>query len=95
MTLKAKPNDAIGKMAIRGGGLWGGTNVIFMRIDGKGLKVSDSYESGWIGHADQPNSPFLGDGRPIIGIFGKNQRDDVGICSIGFYVVGEKPAESK
>src|SRR5262249_3866554 len=36
-TVKAKPGYAIGKLAIRGGGLWGGVNVKFMRIDGKGL----------------------------------------------------------
>ncbi len=95
MTIKAKPNYAIGKMAIRGGGLWGGSNVIFMRIEGKGLNSSDQYESGWIGHKDQPDAPFLGDGRPIIGIHGRNQRNDAGICSIGFYVVGEKPADPR
>jgi len=92
MTLKAKPNYAIGKMAIPAGcGLWAGANVVFMRIDGKGLKASDSYESGWIGQTNRTNSPFLGDGRPIIGIHGKDQRNDVGVCSIGLYVIGEKP----
>lgn len=93
LTLKAKPGYAIGKMAIRGGGLWGGTNVVFMKIDGKGLNATDSYESGWIGHKDDPRSPFLGDGRPIIGIHGKlqEQREGGGICSIGLFVVGAKP----
>ena len=66
-----------------------------MRIDGNGLKASDSYESGWIGQSHRTNTPFLGDGRPIIGIFGKDQRNDVGVCSIGLYVVGNKPADSK
>lgn len=93
LTLKAKPNYAIGKMAIRGGGLWGGVNCHFMRVEGTRLNANDTYESGWIGHKDQPDSPFLGDGRPIIGIHGKLQKpqDGGGVCSIGLYVIGEKP----
>jgi hypothetical protein len=84
-------------MAIRGGGLWGGVNVHFMRIDGKGLNPKDSYETGWIGHKDQPDSPFLGDGRPIVGIHGKLQKaqDGGGICSIGLFVVGEVPKKKR
>jgi len=97
LTVKAKSSYAIGKMAIRGGGLWGGVNVHFMRIDGKGLNPKDSYETGWIGHKDQPESPFLGDGRPIVGIHGKLQKvqDGGGICSIGLFVVGEPPKKKR
>lgn len=97
LTVKAKPNYAIGKMAIRGGGLWGGVNVKFMRIEAKGLNPNDTYETGWIGHKDHPDSPFLGDGRPIIGIHGKlqNEREGGGICSIGLFVVGEKGKEKR
>jgi len=97
LTLKAKSGYAIGKMAVRGGGLLGGLNVRFMRIDVKGLKAEDNYESGWIGHKDVPDSPFLGDGRLIIGIHGKLQpeREGGGICSIGLYVLGDPPVPRK
>jgi hypothetical protein len=92
LTVKAKAGYAIGRMAIRGGGLLGGVNVVFMRMNGPNLNPNDTYETGWIGHKDQPNAPFLGDGRPIIGIHGKlqNEAEGGGICSIGLYVVGDK-----
>jgi len=92
LTLKAKPNYAIAKMKLRGGGLWEGVNVTFMRIDIKGnFKPDDTYESAPIGYTDNFGE-VLGDSRPIIGIHGKLQspRDGAGVCSLGMYLAGEK-----
>ncbi len=93
LTLKAKSNYAISKMKLRGGGLWEGVNVTFMKIDNKGnFKTDDTYESAAIGFTDVFGD-FVGDSRPIIGIHGKLQppRDGGGVCSFGVYLAGEKP----
>lgn len=97
LTIKAKAGYAIGKIAIRGGGLLGGMNIVFMKIEGSQLKADDNYQSGWIGHKDSPDSPFLGDGRLIVGLHGRLQadREGGGICSFGFFVVAAKEKNEK
>ena len=90
-TVKAKPNYAIGKLAILAGGNWEGVKVVFMKIDGAGLKADDSYESEWMG-LKQKEPQFVGDGSPIVGIHGKRYGgdDNPGVCRIGLYVVNTK-----
>jgi hypothetical protein len=90
LTLKAKTGYALGSMKVRGGGMWEGFAITFMRIDGKGLKPSDSYETPWVGRKGDQFSPEIGDGRPVVGIHGKltNEGDT---CSIGLLVAGPKP----
>lgn len=89
LTVKAKTNYAIGTMKVRGGGMWEGCIITFMRIDGKGLKATDKYESSMIGRKVEGFSADAGDGRPVVGVHGKltNEGD---VCSIGFTVAGSK-----
>lgn len=90
-TVKAKPNYAVGKLAMYTGGNWEGMKVVFMRIDGAGLKADDSYESAEIGHTEK-KPQYMGEGLPIVGIHGRRYGggDNAGVCQIGFYTVSGK-----
>jgi hypothetical protein len=93
LTVKAKPGYAVASLKVRGGGLFEAFGITFMKIEGKGLKAADSYESPLMGRNITPRGlPTIGDSRPVIGIHGKlNDDPDEGICSIGLIVAGPKP----
>lgn len=91
--VKAKPGYAVGGFKIRGGGLFEGFSIVFMKIQGKALNTGDNYESAWMGRDRSTGHPVLSDGRPIIGIHGKLRADEDGdeeICTIGPIVAGAK-----
>ena len=91
--VKAKPGYAVAALKVRGGGLFEGYGITFMRIQGKGLNPADKYESAWMGRNIQTDGlPVVGDSRPVIGIHGKLRHDgDQEICTIGLIVAGPKP----
>jgi hypothetical protein len=92
-TVKAKPGYTVASVKVRGGGRLEAFGVTFMKIEGKGLKATDFYESPLVGRNIAPRGlPTVGDTRPVVGIHGKlNDVPDEGICSIGLIVAGPKP----
>src|SRR5436305_2680748 len=89
----ARPGYAVGSMAIRGGGPLDGFSVTFRKLEGKGLSVTESYRSEWLGRKGvAPRQDNLGEGRLIVGIHGKlaGAGDDEGVCTIGLLVVGDR-----
>jgi hypothetical protein len=91
-TVKAKAGFAVASMKVDAGGFLNGFSLTFMRIRGKGLNPTDSYDSPWVGgKQDGGRSYSVSDSRPVIGFHGKLHERDETICSIGFIVVGPKP----
>ena len=71
----AKPGYAVGGVNIEASPYVAGFQVIFMRLDGKRLKPSDSYTSDWIRAAKEKPSEtatYRTDGKRVIGIHGNN-----------------------
>ncbi len=72
---------AVGAIVVKGQTYPEGFKVVFMRIRGTRLNTHDSYESDWIGGDSGGQATTLGgDGRPIVGIFGRSGAD---VDSIG------------
>ena len=68
----ARPGYAVGGMVARGTDRFNAFKLIFMRVSGSRLIVSDRYESEWVGTRDGGAEIRLGDdGTPVVGIFGK------------------------
>jgi hypothetical protein len=85
VALKAKPGYAVGAMRIGAGGVMDGLAVTFMKLKGKFLEVSDSYESQWVGGPGGGEGRRLGgDGSVMIGVFGKTTGDGAP-CQLGLY----------
>jgi hypothetical protein len=67
----AKPGYAVGAIVVKPGDTVDGFRVVFMRVRGKNLDPSDSYESQWMGGMGGGAETKLGgDGKPVIGIHG-------------------------
>jgi hypothetical protein len=93
LTVKAKPGYAVGAVQVVGRGLVEGCAVTFMRIQGKGLNPADKYTAPVFGRSLE-GSPVLGDGRPIVGLFGKFlERGADEFLSFGLVAAGPKPAK--
>ncbi|HEY1186832.1 MAG TPA: hypothetical protein VGE74_04200 [Gemmata sp.] len=92
LTVKAKPGYAVGAVKTSGGGLMGAYGLVFMKIQGKGLNPNDKYESpvmGW--DRGLRGGRTSGDGRPVVGVYGKWSTDGADVCSIGVVVPGKSP----
>jgi WD40 repeat protein len=80
VTLEAKAGYAVGSVTVKAGAGLDGLVVTFMVIDGKALDPARAYQSDWIGGVGglQPVS-LVGDGTPIIGIFGRDNKTTTGL----------------
>jgi hypothetical protein len=83
----AKDGYAVGAVVVRSGDWIDALRVVFMRVRGKRLDPSDSYESPWYGGSGGGETKLGGDGSPVVGVFGAS--GDF-IDSIGLNL--EKPA---
>ena len=66
----AKEGYAVGAIIVRSGDWVDAMRVVFMRIRGKRLDPSDSYESRWYGGSGGGETKLGGDGSPVVGVFG-------------------------
>jgi hypothetical protein len=75
--VKAKDGYAVGALTAKAGLTVDGLAVKFMRVKGGKLDPGDSYESDWIGGPGGWGPELLaGDGTPVVGIIGKENRKD-------------------
>jgi hypothetical protein len=82
----ARPGYAVGGMVARGTDRLNAFKLVFMKVSGTRLVVSDRYESDWIGTRAGGDEIRLGDdGTPVIGVFGKagNEIDNAGLLLQG------------
>ena len=70
-TIQAKKGYAVAGIVEKCGALVDGFKVIFMRVGRTSLDPGHSYESDWIGGQGGGEEKLGGDGRPVIGIYGK------------------------
>ncbi len=89
-TAKAKTGYAVGSIKVWGGAQLEGCSLTFMKVQGKGLNAADKYDSPLMGRDTAPGNRVLGDGRPVVGLFGKVLDGDPDICTIGLVVAGAK-----
>ena len=76
LTVEARKGYAVAGIVGKGGILVDGFKVIFMRIGKTLLDSKDSYESQWIGgHGGGEERRLGGDGKPVVGIYGKSGDD--------------------
>ena len=81
--LEAQPGYAVGAVAASGSTTLQGMQITFMKIKGRTLDPTDSYQSEWIG-SDQANAKLLtGGGQPFIGLMGQSGRE---IYALAFLV---------
>jgi WD40 repeat protein len=80
ITVEAKAGYAVGCVTVKAGAGLDGSIVTFMAIEGKILDPARCYQSEWIGGVGgvQPVS-LVGDGTPIIGIFGRDNNNTTGL----------------
>ncbi len=91
IAIEAKKGYAVGGIVAKGGNTVDGFKVVFMRVGKTSLDTNDSYESAWIGgHGGGDEKKLGGDGRPVIGIYGKSGGD---LNRLGL-IQAEKPVES-
>jgi hypothetical protein len=69
--LTARDGYAVGAMIAKSGQRIDGFKLRFMRITAGGLDPSDAYDSDWFGGKRGSDETMYGDGRPIIGLFGR------------------------
>ncbi|MCE5269601.1 MAG: hypothetical protein LLG00_17120 [Planctomycetaceae bacterium] len=68
----AKDGYAVGAILVKAGDQLNGFRLVFMRLKGDRLDPNDNYQSRWFGGCDGGAEKRLGgDGRPIIGICGR------------------------
>jgi serine/threonine protein kinase len=82
VTLEAKPGYAVGKLNVRAGLGIDAIQLTYLAIEGTKLNPAVSYDSEWVG-GNGGNLRSLGDGTPIIGIWGKIQDRDGVFNSLG------------
>ncbi len=70
-TIQAKKGYAVAGIVAKCGLVVDGFKVIFMRVARTSLDTKHSYESDWIGGQGGDEKRLGGDGRPVIGIYGK------------------------
>jgi serine/threonine protein kinase len=85
VTLSAKPGYALGQVTLRVGLFIDAIKVTYMAIDGQKLNPADSYDSDWIG-GQGGGMRSIGDGTPVIGIYGKVHARDNVINALGLIV---------
>jgi hypothetical protein len=70
--ISAKEGYAIGGLIVNAKtGLRGGFQIVFMKIIPTGLNPKLSYTSPWLGKPIEAKKVLCGDGRPVIGIYGR------------------------
>ena len=75
-TVEAIPGYAVAGIVGKGGIVVDGFRLIFMRIGKTSLDPRHSYQSDWIGgRGGGAETRLGGDGRPVVGIFGKCDKD--------------------
>jgi WD40 repeat protein len=93
VTVEAKPGYAVGCLTVKAGAGLDGIVVTFMAIEGKGLSTTRFYQSEWIGGVGGVQPVYMvGDGTPIIGIFGKVARATTGLGAISLTAPKGPPA---
>jgi WD40 repeat protein len=76
VTVEAKEGYALGCLTIMSGSGVDCFAATFMAIDGKALDPARSYRSEWVGgRGGRAPVSLVGDGTPVVGIFGKIYRD--------------------
>jgi hypothetical protein len=86
----ARPGYAVGGIFAHGGDRLDGFRVVFMRIKGRGLDTSQSYQSDWVGGEEQNIPVHLGcDGNLVVGIYGGS-----GACVDGMGLIQLEPASA-
>jgi hypothetical protein len=71
VSIVARPGYAVAGIIAHGGDRLDGFRVVFMRIKGRGLDPSQTYESDWVGGQQGSVPIHLGcDGNPVVGLFG-------------------------
>jgi hypothetical protein len=93
--IRARPGYAVGGLRLRSGLLINGLSVTFMRITGRALDPSKSYDSDWVGDRTGGSEAAVdGEGAPVLGVFGRQDEDHV--HALGLYFMKEplpaKPA---
>jgi serine/threonine protein kinase len=71
VTLEARPGHAVGALTIKGDARLHGLSVTFMAVNGQALEPSRAYTSEWVGGTEGQKHALAGDGRLVVGIFGK------------------------
>jgi hypothetical protein len=88
VTLAANKGYAVGKVALDPGIGIDGFQLQMMKIDGGGLDPDDAYALPWCGKGT-PTKTLGGDGRPIVGIFGRY--DDRRLMTLGLILAEKGP----
>jgi hypothetical protein len=73
--VEAHRGYAVGGIVARGSQRVNGFKVIFMRVRGDELDPADAYESQWLGGDGGGRELRLGNGRPVVGVYGKAGAD--------------------
>jgi hypothetical protein len=73
----AKPGYAVGAITVKTGLGLDGLSITFMKLVGGNLDPKDSYESEWVGGQGGGRPQKIGDGKPVIGLIGKERADTV------------------
>ncbi len=72
VVVKAKSGYAVGAITAKSMALLDGFSVTFMKVGKDALDVKDSYQSDWVGgKGGGPETVLAGDGKPIVGIIGR------------------------
>jgi hypothetical protein len=90
-TLEAKPGYAVGGLALRAGGGIDAVAVTFMAIDGQRLDPSRSYQSNQVGGTGGNPISLTGDGKPVVGIFGKLHPEESALNGLGIVTISATP----
>jgi serine/threonine protein kinase/WD40 repeat protein len=92
--VEAKPGYAVGSVTIQARGVWlDALAVTFMAIDGTRLDPGRFYQQGWFGDArGKPPISLVGEGTPIVGIFGKVNRITSGLGLVSLAAPKGPPA---
>jgi hypothetical protein len=87
----AKPGYAVGAIHAKAGLALDGFYITYMKVAGKWLDPSDSYNSIWLGGSGGEGPTTIGgDGRQVLGIIGRHNKKDV--IAIGLQL-GPTPME--
>jgi hypothetical protein len=74
--LVARDGFAVGGIRISAGRRIDGLALQFLRVDESKLDTADAYESEWVGNAkDDGRELVAGQGRPVVGVFGRLEGD--------------------
>ena len=85
-TVVGRPGYVVGGMIVRGTDRVNTFKLVFVRLSGNRLVMSDRYESEWVGTRGGGAEMRLGDdGTPVVGLYGRagNEVDGVGLMLQG------------